>query len=270
MTLVIAFSLAGCIDLDALRPLETPPADDAAQSDAAAPDAGLGLADTSFGRAPDAGAPQVRVDAGPEPACGVVGRACCESNRCDTGACLRGTCSAFGGIHGRTDACTPSCRLRNAYTAGCSCPYGFHELGVPSLVTMCDGETMGPGDLAFCRAAPGARDDLAGFYLTASPLGTCSGGCLVPDDTTGTCACAAGTSAIELDTSFGGGCGTQSATLVLCAAMTVPATTFGGAFQRDPRGSCSVPNPRTGACSCPEDAAEQIVPGDPGFSFCFH
>jgi hypothetical protein len=269
MTLVIAFSLAGCIDLDALRPLQAPIAD-AAQADAEAADAGGGIPDTFIAQSPDAGAPPVSADAGPEPVCGVVGRACCESNRCDTGACLRGTCSAFGGIHGRTDACAPSCRLRNGYTAGCSCPYGFHELAVPLLVTMCDGETMGPGDLAFCRAAPGARDDLTGFYLTASPLGSCSGGCLVPDETTGACACAAGTSAIELDTSFGGACGTQSAKLVLCASMTVPATTFGGAFQRDRGGACSVPNPRTGSCACPEGATEQTVPGDPGFSFCLH
>jgi hypothetical protein len=267
MTIVLSFlALSGCIDLDSLRSAESiGPID---TTDTGAPvlqsDAGAPLA-------PDAGALVLRApDAGREPACGVVGRACCGGNACESGACLRGICAAFGGVHGRTDVCMPECRVRNGYTAGCSCPFGFRELRVPTMMQLCDGASMGTGALALCRPERDAVGDLAGVYVTASPLGSCAGGCAIPDEISGACECPVGTTAIELDTAFAGTCGTQSAKLVLCAAISAPVTTFGGAFQRGIDAACRVPNPRTGDCSCPAGATEQFVPGEPapGLSFC--
>ncbi|MEM9195058.1 MAG: hypothetical protein AAGF12_38155 [Myxococcota bacterium] len=200
----------------------------------------------------DTGVPSIVEPAG----CGVVGGPCCSGQRCDEGACLGGTCASFGGVHVAAASCG-GCLAGNPYAAGCACPAGFGQTEVGMMMRGCGG-----GILSLCASTASTADFLGAFLATD---GSCNPECLTPHPDTGGCVCPAGAEAIELTTRVESGCGAQFATLTLCARGGVAPTTFAGAWQVQPttgRG-CRVPNPRTGACSCPSGTTDLIVDSSP-------
>ena len=195
----------------------------------AGPDAGSGSVD-SFVREPDAGH-----DAGP-PRCGAVGLPCCAGNGCTTGACLRGTCAAFGGAFARS-TCAPGCADRNLYIAGCGCPSGFDERALGTLHTPC-AETP-----VICESHPG--NDYGGSYVRVGAR------CESAHPATSRCACPAGTTAMEVPLTLTGG----DATLGVCLGEDV--ITLEGAFLV--AAGCALPHASTAACLCPEGSMSQAL-----------
>ena len=265
----------GCFDLDALRVPAGSPSDAGAEpaTDADA-DADRGTDDA--GTAPlDAGSPpqdaSTPVDAGSSDAgavasCGVVGKPCCRpDNNCTEGVCLRGTCAAFGGVHARAAACAPSCRVRNAYTAGCSCPFGFVEQGIDVMVRLCDEVGVGPGELAVCvPPGPPVAADVIGFFLQSD----CSQDCLHSNPATGECTCSAGAVLREVGVGAPAPCAEDRGRLTFCEDPTRAPATWAGLWQQL-GGGCDEPNPVTGDCSCPLGAIDHRVELPPNtFHLC--
>ena len=154
--------------------------------------------------------------------CGVVGLPCCSSGpACAPGSlCMGGSCVACGGLG------QPCCSSGTACGAG-SCLSGH------------------------CV-------DFAGGYQVDDVASSCAGACHVANPFTNTCSCPSGFAATcyrVIDDCAGGG--TQSGSLAcLCSPPGgFPGGSFGGAFERDDGVNCNVgcriPNPYTGACSCP-------------------
>lgn len=244
--------LAGCsFDLGALRGADASTVDPGPAPDAAAPPAPT----------PDAGPAMVVEPI--EPACGLPGQDCCDTApSCELGACLRGTCSSFSGAVARGEGCSDPCVARNPYTAGCGCALGFETQALGDLTGACGDGRATTVSLSFCDA--GARSLLTewgGAHLRVAAGESCGGGCVAPHPETLDCVCPAGTAPLPFTVGRRGPCGEAAATLTLCAPPEIGGA-FAGAHQADADapGGCAVPNPFTGACSCPEESHAQRVP----------
>jgi hypothetical protein len=218
-------------------------------------------------RAPDA---FTAFDAGP---CGRVGASCCPGATCAEGACLGGRCVVFGGAFQRdlVDPATPACRVGNPLAASsCACPDGFVEQRVEDADYGVDegGGFLGP---VFVCAASG--DVVASDYRGAHGRTTtdypfsmgCANACTSPARATTMCTCPGGTvaeSRYETVHFVRGSAADCERELTFCHGSAAPLT-FGGTYFQYRTGDATcdrglasadrcVPNPETGACSCPE------------------
>jgi hypothetical protein len=200
----------------------------------------------------------------PEPACGVVGRPCCQpGNVCDFGACLRGLCSAYGGLYAQAEGCGPAvCAARNGYTAGCSCPSGFDAVAAWQQPYACADGSAGETGLVVCTTEVASASSWMGIWVQErSPL-DCSDACLVPNSASLECSCPRGSDALSVrveDSTTS--CPGAGKTLTLCLDADDPRSNFHGAYALGSPGSARacVANPMTGACSCPMGSSAQKV-----------
>ena len=214
-------------------------------------------AGTSLGMA-DAGAQgQAGMLSDPkEAACGVVGKACCQpGNTCDSGACLRGLCSAYGGLYGQDRGCgTSVCTARNAYTAGCSCPAGFTALAAVDVPRTCDDGGVGSTALVLCTTGASGLSSWMGLWVQEQSTASCADSCLVPNASTSECSCPAGSQALSARIEEASqGCAGGGKTLALCVDPKAAAANFRGAYVLGLAGTARacVANPVTGSCTCP-------------------
>lgn len=194
--------------------------------------------------------------------CGHFAQACCPGDRCRRGACLAGTCAAFGGAYafgGQDSACTAGNPL---FRGRCGCPPGFvtHALEDIDLENR-GGLGISHSLFACLPASDDPAADLRGAFAEASdPTGVgCPTGCR-PGPLSPVCACPEGSvthsfAAVRHRPDLLAACPRR---VVLCGGPEP--LTFAGAWRTirgtapcadvAPAARCAA-NPRTGACTCP-------------------
>lgn len=165
----------------------------------------------------------------------------------------------FGGVYAGPGM---NCTATGCYTgnpsadAGCSCPAGFTA---SSAIAVLDDRSCpnnnppyGWSAMYVCYVGPFTPiSDFGGFYQRQGTT------CMVGNPlASNQCACPSGSQAIELVVD--GSC-YDNTNIGFCWNMSVPAVTFGGAYEQSDNASygtngCVVANPATGACSCPSGA----------------
>jgi hypothetical protein len=157
------------------------------------------------------------------------------------------------------------------------CPVGFTARNVEDVDYNVD-EGMGwLNELHTCvvSGSPGASVDFAGAHgrITTGYPGSmgCTDSCTAPAGTTGTCTCPPGTTASTYQgIHFLSGTSMDCEREVTYCTGTAAPLSYGGSFWRHVTGrdlTCDsglapgarcIPNPRTGACSCPAGFIEQV------------
>jgi hypothetical protein len=231
-----------------------------------APSGGAGAAGSPPTRPPDAGSGGAGASAGsggsggednPRRTCGVVGLPCCNpGNICDLGACLRGKCTPYGGFYARSSDCSVDpCSSRNAYTAGCSCPFGFDDTILWHGESDCENTGSVSTEVRSCTSDRTPEMGFGGVWVK-EPIGaSCSVSCTAPNPATSRCGCPSGSSEFAIEGASGVvNCGDANMTFALCMNPNGMPLNFGGAYALSataPDG-CAAPNPFTGGCTCPQ------------------
>jgi hypothetical protein len=194
---------------------------------------------------------------------------------CNTGFVkLASQCATFAGVwSGPGPGCSSTaCYHPNPYSGGCSCPSGFTRIGPIDTLDdrSCPANIPPHGwqSLNICYA---------GSFTTSSDFGGAyqrlDAQCLDGNPfASGSCACPAGTQAIELPAD--GGCWVDTH-IGFCWNSSAPLSTFGGAYLKSDNTSygangCVVANPATAGCSCPEGTTSLAIRSvyGPGSSLC--
>jgi hypothetical protein len=187
-----------------------------------------------------------------------------------------GVCTNFRGAHEIYPVECPGCSTQNPLTQSCGCPPGTNPLAL-AVQSDCPGIPMRmKTTLDLCVGGAVAADsDFGGAYQVDDFDGWCgaTAQCRVGNPLAGgACACPDGfTDAISLRSIARLPCdGSEVGTVVtFCGRQSAPLRSFGGAYQYDDFApECRVPNPYTGACSCPADTTDVsyrvMVDGAPG------
>ena len=184
------------------------------------------------------------------------------ASACKAGVCTaNGSCTTYGGAFEGSDPGAPACPDTNRYTQSCGCPTGFHPT---TLRTINDsnsaiGVIQWGGNIGACIPDMYFIDtsEFGGVFEDDDPVP--GRGCRVPS-VAGACTCRK-TRGDQFRTLVDIAPGQIIGSHVSFCRSCRPTTTYGGAFQNDdpvPGGAgCRVPNPATGACTCPPNFAGQ-------------
>jgi hypothetical protein len=204
--------------------------------------------------------------------CGAFGQPCCSGTNCNTGlGCNDDMCHNFGGLSQGEDAfqtCV-ACRVANPVIDACGCPAGFTQRNLRATNECRGVGTFHGMQIHSCSSSTlPAGSDFGGIYekddLDCRTPSTC-----LPNPYTGSCTCPAGYTTILLrqlvdtNATCSNGLGYIGTNTGFCIASSGSIQRFGGAYQVDSascQGSalCRVPNPKTGACSCPAQAPTKV------------